>query len=244
MKYIFGIPAAGACPGEFDHWEEQFGSGMIFKKVLYNRLLGGPGSWCDNMRQAAEKVADAVLSTVGEGDEIYLFGHCMGANIAYEAAALLQREKSLPVKALLFVAFISPDVPIEDGISHLDDDSFIEELHKEGRFPEEFFINRSLLKFLLPGIRADYRLIENYCDTRHYVLDCPIIAFFAEDDEMVLPSETAGWPAYTSRQFISRTFPGGHFFLFDTQEEVINSVRQFILELDEADRNAADMPRH
>ena len=232
MKYLFGIPGAGAGPREFIDWQNMLGNDIIFKQISYQKGFAAPGDFYDTMDQVARVTAEEVLSSVEEDDEIYLFGHCMGASVAYETASLLKREKGIDIKALFFAAFISPDVPILDGISHLDDDLFIEEIHSHGTFPEEFFVNKSLTKMFLPRIKADYRMIEGYCDKRHEVLNCPIVGIFGEDDEMVVPSETEGWSKYTSVKYISKSFPGDHYFYYDSQKEIVELIKKYIEEID------------
>ncbi len=228
MKYLFAVPGAGAGPREFKGWQEALGDEIVFRKVLYNKGLMRPGEHCEDMKEAAALCADEILKSASEDDDIYLFGHCMGASIAYETASLLAREHGRRIKGLFFAAFISPDVPVRDGISGLDDDAFIEEIHSHGTFPEEFFTNRSILKLFIPGIRADYKLIEEYCDTAHYVLDCPVYGFFGEDDDMVIPEETAGWASYTSSTYESYYFPGNHYFYYDRQNEIAAMIRDKI----------------
>ena len=152
----------------------------------------------------------------------------MGATVAYETASLLERKHGVHVKALFVATFISPDVPILDGIADMGEDEFIDEIHSHGTIPEEFFTNRSLTKLFMPVVRADYSLIEHYCDTKHYVLDCPIVGFYGENDEMVRPEETAGWANYTSHEYISRIFPGDHYFYYDSQEEIADIIKGII----------------
>lgn len=228
MKYLFAIHGAGSGPKEFVGWQESLGEDIVFKKVLYNKGLLSAGPYCQNMSEAASVVADEVLKTAGKDDDIYFFGHCMGASIAYEAASLLAREKDIQIKGLFFAAFISPNVPILDGISDLSDEEFTKEIHSHGVFPEEFFINESILKLFIPSIRADYRLIEEYCDRSGYVLDCPIVGFFGKDDQMVRPEETKDWPKYTSKTYKSIYFPGDHYFYYDKQQKMAEIIREMI----------------
>ncbi len=229
MKYLFAIPGAGAGPREFTDWQKNLGDEIIFRKALYNKGLTKPGAHCETMQEAAASCAAEIMRSASAEDEIYLFGHCMGASIAYETASLIAREYGLRIKGLFFAAFISPDVPVRDGISGLDDNAFIDEIHSHGTFPEEFFANRSIMKLFIPGIRADYKLIEEYCDTDHYVLDCPICGFFGEDDDMVIPEETRGWADYTSSTYRSVYFPGDHYFYYDRQSEIACMIRDMIL---------------
>ena len=224
MKYIFGVPSAGAGPTEYQDWPEKIGDEIVFKKAAYQKNLAGP--YVDDLYQAAGIVAETVLPF--KADEIYLFGHCMGATVAYEAAKLLSKEHGIRVKGLFVSAFISPNVPIEDGISDLSDEDFMEEIHGHGTFPEEFFVSKSLLKLFLPRIKADYRMIENYVDTEKWQLDCPIVGFFAEDDEMVTSEGIEGWKDYTTSEFEKVYIPGNHYAYYKKQKEIISKIEDRI----------------
>ena len=245
MKILFGVPSAGAGPREFEKWPEVIGGsalngvsdqkGIRFQVVPYQKEFFHKGDFIDTMDQAARAVCDKIgckleeiSSDCDEPIDIYMFGHCMGASVAYEAACLLAEEKGIHIKGLFVSAFISPDVPILDGISHLDDDAFLEEIHSHGTFPEEFFINKSLSKLFLPRIKADYRLIENYVDIDHVKLDCPIVGFFGEDDQMVTADKIEGWNDYTTVGFEKYFFPGNHYFYYSHQEEIIDMISSYI----------------
>jgi surfactin synthase thioesterase subunit len=231
MKYIFGVPSAGAGPFEYEDWPEVIGAGVVFKKVNYQKSLAGP--YIDEMDKAAETVAESILEIVEPYDDIYMFGHCMGASVAYEAAGVLLREHGIHIRMLFVSAFISPNVPIEDGISDLDDEAFTDEIMGHGTFPEEFFIKKSVMKLFLPRIRADYKLIENYCDAAKYQLDCPIIGFFAENDEMVPAESYEGWKDYTTATFEKHFIPGDHYAYYKNQKEIISIIEDKICESDQ-----------
>lgn len=228
MKILFGFPGAGAGPNVFRIWKDQLKDEMIFHQISYNSSLKGTGGYCDNMKEAARRSAEEVVSLAGKDDEIWFFGHCMGASVAYETAVLLAQEYDIRIRALFFWAFIAPDVPILDGISHWDDEAFANEIYSHGTFPEEFFVNPSILKLFLPKIRADHKLIEEYCDTEHRQLDCPIVGFFGEEDTIVKPEETAGWANYTSAEYRSILLPGDHYYYYDHQPELIERIRTMI----------------
>ena len=226
MTVLFGFPGAGAGKNVFEIWQTSLGSEIVFHEVLYSGRMFQPG--CKDMKEAAERCAQQVRGAVREDDDIYFFGHCMGAAVAYETAKYLQVHCDMHIRGLFISAFISPDVPIEDGISHWDDQEFAEEIRSHGTFPEEFFVKPELLKLFLPRIRADYRMIEEYCDREHVVLDCPFAGFFGKDDPSVTEAGIIGWKNYTTRGFLKFMFPGKHYFYYDHQEEIIAKIRELI----------------
>ncbi|MBR2769081.1 MAG: thioesterase [Solobacterium sp.] len=226
MAMLFGFPGAGAGVHFFEIWKERLKDEMEFREILHNRRLGR--QYCDNMAEAAGICAGEVLS-LSEGEkELYFFGFSMGAAIAYETAKLLAKEHGIFIRGLFVAAASSPEVPIEDGIAQLDDSAFARKIRSHGIYPEEFFVNPALLKLILPKIRADYRLIEGYCDRERFVLPCPIAGFFGKDDVSVTEEGIAGWAAYTDCDFRKFYFPGTHYFYYDHQEEIIAKIRELI----------------
>ena len=228
MTMLMGFPGAGAGKNVFEIWQDRLKDEIEFREILHNRRF--TDTICQTMNEAAERCVKEVLSVYKEEEELYFYGHCMGANVAYETAKRLAKDHGIQIRGLFFSAFISPDVPIEDGISHLDDNAFAEEIHSHGTFPEEFFVKPALLKLFLPKIKADYRLIEAYCDSEHYVLDCPFAGFFGTEDDSVTQEEIRGWGEYTSREFLKFYFPGDHYFYYDHQEEIIDKIKELIRE--------------
>lgn len=228
MAMLLGFPGAGAGKNVFEIWQDRLGNDITFKEILHNRRL--TDTPCRTMEEAAERCVSQVLAVCENETELYFFGHCMGANVAYETAKRLLTNHGIQITGLFISAFTSPDVPIEDGISHLDDKAFAAEIQSHGTFPEEFFVNPSILKLFLPKIKADYRLIEEYCDHEHVVLDCPFAGFFGADDDSVTEEGIRGWNSYTSRAFLQYQFPGNHYFYYDHQEEIIEKIRELIVE--------------
>lgn len=226
MTILFGFPGAGAGVHVFRIWNETLGDAIDFQEIAYNEKFGS--AYLETMCEATERAAAQILSYAVKEDEIYFFGHCMGAIVAYETAKLLETTHGIFIRGLFLSAFTSPDCPIEDGISHLDDVSFAKEIQSHGTFPEEFFVNPSMLKLFLPRIKADYKMIESYCDKDHYVLSCPIAGFFGKEDDSVPPERISGWAGYTSREFLKFHFPGDHYFYYDHQEEIIDQIQKLI----------------
>ena len=226
MTMLMGFPGAGAGKNVFAVWQDRLGDEIAFREILHNRRFTDPV--CETMDEAAERCVKEVLSVCGEEQDLFFFGHCMGANTAYETAKRLAKEHGRNIRGLFFSAFISPDMPIHDGISHLDDKAFAEEIRSHGTFPDEFFVKPAVLKLFLPKIKADYRLIEAYCDTEHYVLDCPFAGFFGTEDESVTEEGIRGWEKYTCHEFRKFYFPGNHYFYYDHQEEIIDRIVELI----------------
>jgi medium-chain acyl-[acyl-carrier-protein] hydrolase len=162
-----------------------------------------------------------------------LFGHSMGALIAYELASHLP-EGRCPRK--LFVSGRRPPhiLPAET-MHHLPDVEFIEDLRRLGGTPEEILSNPDALELMMPVIRADFELTETYVYTARPPLACPIVSFGGWNDRYVEQKDIAQWQSFTSARFSQHMLPGDHFFINSHREELLSLVRQQLL-------GSADLP--
>ncbi|MFF0543641.1 thioesterase II family protein [Nocardia thailandica] len=163
-------------------------------------------------------LADAIAAEVGAqpgGAPLTVFGHSMGATVAYETVRRL-RAAGRPVARLVVSARPAPDVA-ETGRLHLGPDSaLIDDLERLAADPAPVRVLRDepgLAELVLPAVRADYRAVETYRPRPGAPLDLPVLAFAADADPTTSPAQAAGWKAVTTGEFAQREFPGGHFYL-------------------------------
>ncbi|MEU5397676.1 alpha/beta fold hydrolase [Streptomyces sp. NPDC005963] len=136
-----------------------------------------------------------------------LFGHSMGAMVAYEVARRLR-----PAPAMVFVS--GRRVPGVTGVRHLlDDDAFLKVLKGLGGTPSTVLDSQDLAKLFLPALRADYRLVETYRPAVTPPLSCPLVALTGDADPEVTPAQMARWGDLTTDGFGLHVFPGDHFYL-------------------------------
>ncbi|MFE5857434.1 thioesterase II family protein [Streptomyces sp. NPDC056500] len=136
-----------------------------------------------------------------------LFGHSMGAMVAYEVARRLR-----PAPAMVFVS--GRRVPGVTGVRHLlDDEEFLEVLKGLGGTPSTVLDSQDLARLFLPCLRADYRLVETYRPAVTPPLSCPLVALTGDADPEVTPAQMARWGDLTTDGFGLHVFPGDHFYL-------------------------------
>lgn len=142
-----------------------------------------------------------------------LFGHSMGALLAYGVAVTAGRHGERRPTRLLVSGCPGPgSVPAEPGRADRPDEELIADLRSMGGTPEGVFADRDLLDLILPTLRADFALCDSYRRPDGPRLDCPVSVFGGEDDT-VRPEDLQRWSGATHGSTTVRTFPGGHFFL-------------------------------
>lgn len=154
-----------------------------------------------------------------------LFGHSLGAVIAFEWARALQQQGTAPL--LLFVAGracpgYEPPGPMLHG---LPDHEFWHTINTVYHgVPPAVAQEQELLDRLLPTLRADMELLETYVCPKEPKLACSIAAFGAENDPNTPAASLTAWGGMTSSTFTTRFFPGGHFFLDANLPELLAEI--------------------
>lgn len=153
-----------------------------------------------------------------------LFGHSMGALVAFELARRLRRAGRPEPLHLFLAAFRAPQLPNPNiKIYHLPDEVLTTVLLKEGT-PEQVLNNKELMRALLPTLRADFEL----CDTYEYragpPLPMPISVFGGHQDVRVSRSDLEPWQHQAAGPFRLAMLPGSHFFLHSAQDLLLDEL--------------------
>ena len=157
-----------------------------------------------------------------------LFGHSMGALVAFELARWL-RDSGAPMPMHLFVSGRrSPNLPDrESPIHQLDDAVFIRALaERYNGIPAAILHDAELLQLFLPTLRADLEVIETFHYQQHEALPLPISAFAGTSDRRAQIAELAAWQHHTPYPLAIRQFPGDHFFLQHERTALINTIAE------------------
>jgi pyochelin biosynthesis protein PchC len=157
-----------------------------------------------------------------------LFGHSMGAMIAFEVASRLEQRGIAPL-GLFASGRRAPSTYRHERVHLSSKERLIEEMRKFSGTDDEILANDELLRMILPAVRGDYRAVQSY---RHRPgqppLNCPVTTLNGEDDSLVTLEEARAWERHTTGPFRQRTFPGGHFFLNEHPEAVLREVSAFL----------------
>jgi surfactin synthase thioesterase subunit len=156
-----------------------------------------------------------------------LFGHSLGGLVCFELVREL-RKQGLPLPAHLLISGCRPPQTPDQSppIHRLADHQFIEALHRLNGTPEEVLQNTELMQLLLPGLRADFALLETYFYATQPPLACPISVFGGLEDTQVTPDQLKGWQEQTEADFSLTLLPGDHFFLRQSKNELLSAIAQ------------------
>ena len=164
------------------------------------------------MSSLVEALADAIapLSDLPFG----LFGHSMGARVAFELARTLRDRGARQPEHLFASGSRAPHVPANGPDLHvLSDEALIEELRLMEGTPDDILDDKETMASLLPIVRADFELLETYRFNGDDRIGCDITAFRGASDPCATRQGTEAWDGLTTGRFALKTYPGNHFFL-------------------------------
>ena len=163
-----------------------------------------------------------------DGRVCFLYGHSLGALIAFSVAYLLEKKYNKFPNRLIVAARHSPDVVRNEGYRcSQGQDALLDELKRLEYMPEELLVSREFMELAMPIIYSDFALHENYSYNGE-VINTPISVWYGQNDDISI-DELKPWAALTTRETTMRCFDGGHFFVFDNADLVHNVFCEEIL---------------
>lgn len=157
-----------------------------------------------------------VLRPQLSGDFI-LYGHSMGALIAFETARLFSLAYGMHPRRLIVSGMEAPqDCPTGHDRHLMTDEQLWRLVTDMGGLPPEVAAEPTMRQMLLPALRADFQITDEYAFRATPLLSCPISAYAGRLDAELAPSTMLGWQAHTTGEFEHTVLPGEHFFNLDS----------------------------
>lgn len=219
------LPPAGGAASFYRTWAGELPATVELWAVQYpgreDRFTepGAPDlvTLADSIAAAVQPIADRPL---------VVFGHSMGASVAYEVTRRLQASHPGAVVRLCVSGRPAPvhQRTRRSELYSADDDIVLAELQLLGGTDPKVFEHAELRELLLPMIRNDFRMIETYRPDVAEPLEVPIVALTGDVDPRMTVSEASGWAGETTSTYRLEVFAGGHFYLVPHRHAVIEEV--------------------
>lgn len=171
--------------------------------------------------QRAEEVVEAVLTalpSLDDGKLTILFGHSMGALLAFETARLLSASGRAPAR-LIVSGRGAPSLPRSaargEPVDKMSDTELVEDMRQLSGTEDGLLCSPEPLALLLPAVRSDYRMVDDYVYRSAPMLDCPVTALTGNKDPIVSVESVQAWRSETQASFDCHVLAGGHFFIND-----------------------------
>ncbi|MFE9749540.1 thioesterase II family protein [Saccharothrix saharensis] len=226
------LPHAGGSASYYRDWGARLPASVETRVVQYpgreERLVDAP---VDDMAAMADVLTDVLAPLFDR--PVVLFGHSMGAAIAYEVTRRCE-ERGRPPALLVASGFAAPHRRAPRDLHTRDDDALVAEITRVSGDDAAALADPDLRELLLPTIRADYRLIERYTPTAPDLMGTdamgtdsmstdllaaapvrtPLVVYRGDADPDVDHERGEAWRELTASGELRehRAFPGGHFY--------------------------------
>lgn len=225
---LFCFPHAGGGASSYRNWA----AGLPDKLEVCAIQLPGREERLDDCPYAR---LDTLLQTlVGQlrpwlNVPYALFGHELGALAAFELARRLCHGGPAPSR-LIVAGWPAPHLALPRELLHnLSDSDFLDRLARTcAAVPDAVRRDRAMLARILPGLRADFTMLEAYQYRPAERLDCPITALGGASDPTLSRDALAAWGEHTST-FSLQVFPGDRYFLHTAEGEVLAGLASLLL---------------
>jgi medium-chain acyl-[acyl-carrier-protein] hydrolase len=226
---LFCFPHAGGAVSTFATWPEQLPARLDVRPVH----LPGRGTRHHEppITRASSIIAALATALIPLLDRPFaMFGHSMGALLAFETARLLRRH-GLGHPACLIVSgrraphLADVDLPSPGAPDH----SIIAWLREKNGTPGEVLEDPALMTLVLPVLRADLLVCRTYEYVDEPPLACPILALGGRDDEEGRADRLEAWQRHTTGRCTVLRFPGDHFYLRSAEPHLLKALRRALV---------------
>jgi len=225
LRRLVCFGPAGGGPSFFRKWPDLLPSDV---ELLAVQLPGREARLAEPATHGIERSADSVAQALSDASPMptILFGHSMGALIAYETAHRLGARLGTEKLALVVSGREAPDRVMTDvAFTHLPDEAFLHHVARRyGGIPIEVMREPELQELVIPALRADFAAVTTYRESARPPLNMRLVVLRGVDDRQTPPEAIEGWRSRSSGPVRMRSFAGGHFYLSQQPEPVIDEV--------------------
>lgn len=226
VKYrLFCFPFAGAGSNIYRSWINELSPDI---DVCPIQLPGRENRMTEPALDNVHDVVRFIAPEIAQYTDVpyAFFGHCIGALISYELALKMKKLGLNSPDHLYISAFRAPDQKNPNRELHqLNDDDLKLEIKGYGGFSDEVLANDDIMRSIIPMLRADFALHEKYRYTGKEDVDCPVTLFYGDQDHIVRKEHMESWEKVSSHNVDLHSISGGHFFIIQKREEVLDIIR-------------------
>lgn len=209
-KLLFCFHHAGGTASIYRDWIKWSDEIQVMPVELPGKATRMVEKYAENMAIVAADVSKEIAK-MATGKQVWLYGHSMGSVLAFSVTCNLEAQ-NIKVEKLIVSGRHAPKDRIDDVYqTYMGDEVLIAEIKRVGGTPEEFLENKEILKFILPPLKADYKINESYVYGGQKV-NCDILGYAGSLDVDAPLSLMEGWKDVTTGEFTLQEVQGTHFF--------------------------------
>ncbi|KVL62023.1 type I polyketide synthase [Burkholderia ubonensis] len=219
---IVTFPFAGGSDASYADIARELGDAFAFTTLS----LPGRGAtqhipFYDDWPSLVDDLATEI-ARLDDGSPLFLFGHSLGALLAYEVARELEQRGGAQPAGVFLSGHPAPSRERATDAwrqqTHaLPDAGFVEAVRRWGFFPDAVLDDPDVARYVLPPLRADLRLAETYRHAHGSALRAPCAIYGGAADPSTTVDDLRAWRAHVSPHHACpvESFDGNHFYFLD-----------------------------
>lgn len=223
------LPFAGAGASFFNEWQPLTDR----LDVVPVQLPGREKRFCDpcytDVFEATAGLVPEVSGLIYPERDVIIFGHSLGAVLAYEMAHALVQTGNCRVTGLVVSGSPDPWSPRTEYATGLNDEDFIARVSEFAGYTHSALDDPMMRELLLPTLRADVEMHEKYKARTDVPLNVPILMVRGNDDELISGEQLTGWVRATTVDARAESLPGGHMYLTERPKELLELIERRFL---------------
>ncbi|GAB2688646.1 thioesterase II family protein [Nocardia thraciensis] len=177
----------------------------------------------DNLPEfAAGAFAEFRESPHYSGAPVTVFGHSMGAIVAFEFVRLAEAA-NVPVRKLNVSGAVAPFQTAAKPAPPEEDEALLDHLGTLEGTNSAVMANRELMRAALPVVKRDHAAWAAYSCTDDIKIGAPILVTGGDQDPIVSMSDLHGWRKHSADVEVV-VFEGGHFYLNNSVDAIAELV--------------------
>jgi len=224
---LYCLPYAGSSASVYARWKRRLSSWI---EVIPVELPGRGRRMAEPLAVTLPALLERIENDVRPepGQPFAVFGHSLGAIIAFELAVRLEAQGRRP--SLVFASGTgSPGARDRERFAALKTDAELRaELLRLDGTPEHVLADPELMELTLPVLRADFQIAASYAATPGRTLGAPLVAIGGSSDPTTSADAIAAWRDQTRGDFALHMLPGGHFFIHAEESALFALLEQHL----------------
>lgn len=222
------LPFAGAGASFFKEWKD-------VEPTLEIRALQLPGRekrFLETPHVDVHKAADELIQQLRDDDALdapsVVFGHSLGAVLAFELARRLEDAERGALLGLVASGSPDPWTQRSDRATGVDDDdAFLAKVSQFSGYNHEALDDPMMRELLLPTLRADVRMHEDYTPRSAVALSAPVMTVRGDADLLVSRVQVAAWDKASSGAVSHEELAGGHMYFIGQPAPLLTRIAAF-----------------
>lgn len=157
-----------------------------------------------------------------------LYGHSLGALVAFELARALQARGQTP-RALIVAAKGAAQLPNPNPkLTGISKQGFLEAMHVRYGTPWNVLNSEDLMALALPSLQADMEAFETYEFVPGPLLEAPLYVLRGLKDTGVTTERVEAWGVLSKSAIVIHAVDAGHFFVDTHRDWVLERVAEVV----------------